>query len=134
MIKKTITYTDYSGNKREEDFYFNINKAEAMEMELMEAGGMADMIRRIIKENDPAKLVTIFKNIILKSYGEKSPDGKRFIKSQELIDAFTQTEAYSQLFMELSTDADKASEFINGILSSLSDLKIIDNKDSVAQN
>lgn len=134
MIKKTITYTDYSGNKREEDFYFNINKAEAMEMELMEAGGMADMIRRIIKENDPAKLVTIFKNIILKSYGEKSPDGKRFIKSQELIDAFTQTEAYSQLFMELSTDADKASEFINGILSSLSDLKMIDNKDSVAQN
>ena len=134
MIKKTITYTDYSGNKREEDFYFNINKAEAMEMELMEAGGMGNMIRRIIKENDPAKLVTIFKNIILKSYGEKSPDGKRFIKSQELIDAFTQTEAYSQLFMELSTDADKASEFINGILSSLSDLKVIDNKDSVAQN
>ena len=134
MIKKTITYTDYSGNKREEDFYFNINKAEAMEMEFMEAGGMVNMIRRIIKENDPAKLVTIFKNIILKSYGEKSPDGKRFIKSQELIDAFTQTEAYSQLFMELSTDADKASEFINGILSSLSDLKIIDNKDSVAQN
>jgi hypothetical protein len=134
MIKKTITYTDYSGNKREEDFYFNINKAEAMEMEFMEAGGMVNMIRRIIKENDPAKLVTIFKNIILKSYGEKSPDGKRFIKSQELIDAFTQTEAYSQLFMELSTDADKASEFINGILSSLSDLKVIDNKDSVAQN
>jgi len=116
MLKKTITYEDYDGNKRTEDFYFNLSKAEIMEMELSVSGGMTQMLNRIVAERDGEKIIKTFKEIILKAYGEKSPDGKRFIKSEELSTAFSQTEAFSQLFMELATDADAAAKFINGII------------------
>ena len=118
MLKKTITYTDYNGNQRTEDYYFNLSKSEIMEMEMSTAGGLAEMLTKIVNTQDAPALVKTFKDLILKSYGEKSPDGKRFIKSEELSTAFYQTEAYSQLFMELSTDADKCAAFINGIIPS----------------
>lgn len=118
MLKKTITYTDYNGTERTEDKYFNLSKAEIMEMEMSTAGGLAEMIQNIVKAQDAPAIMKIFKDIILKSYGEKSPDGKRFIKSEELSTEFAQTEAYSVLFIELATDADKAAEFINGIIPS----------------
>ena len=118
MLKRTITYTDYNGVERTEDFYFNLNKAELMEMELGTEGGMAGMISRIVSAQDTPSIIKIFKKLLLKAYGEKSPDGKRFIKSDELSDSFAQTEAYSILFMELATDADAASNFVNGIIPS----------------
>lgn len=116
MIKKTITYTDYNTVERTEDFYFNLTKAEIMEMEMTTSGGMGEMIQRIVDAQDVPEIVKIFKQLILKAYGKKSPDGKRFIKSAELSDEFAQTEAYSQLFMELATDSDAAAKFVNGIL------------------
>ena len=116
MLKKTITYTDYDGNKREEDYWFNLSKAECMEMELSTNGGMENMIKKIISEKDNAKIVKVFKEIILKAYGVKSPDGKFFRKSPEISADFAATEAYSELFMELSTDADAAAKFINAVL------------------
>lgn len=115
MLKKTITYTDYNGSERIEDFYFNLTKAEVVEMEMSTTGGLAEMIKKIVAAQDAPSIIAIFKKLILKAYGEKSPDGKRFIKSDEISNAFSQTEAYSQLFMELATDADKAAEFVNGI-------------------
>ena len=116
MLKKTITYTDYNGTERTEDFYFNLSKAEVMEMEMSTSGGLAEMITRIVAEQDAPAIIKIFKELVLKAYGQKSPDGKRFIKSEELATAFSQTEAYSQLFMELATDADSAAKFVNGIV------------------
>lgn len=116
MLKKTIAYEDYNGVNRKEDYYFNLSKAEVMEMEMGTTGGMAEMIRRIVAAQDTPTLISIFKDLILKSYGEKSMDGKRFIKSKELSEAFSQTEAYSILFMELATDAGAASDFVNGIM------------------
>lgn len=116
MIKKTITYTDYNGVERTEDHYFNLTKAEIMEMELSTTGGLAEMIQKITAAQDAPAIIKLFKDLVLKSYGEKSPDGRRFIKSKEISDAFAQTEAYSQLFMELATDADAASKFVNGIM------------------
>ena len=116
MLKKTITYTDYNGNERTEDFYFNLSKAEIMEMEMSTAGGLTEMIQKIVAAQDTPAIIKVFKEIILKAYGEKSPDGKRFIKSEELSTAFSQTEAFSQLFMELATDADAAAKFVNGII------------------
>lgn len=116
MLKKTITYTDYDGNSRTEDFYFNINEAEATEMELNVNGGLTAMIHKIVAAQDSPTIIKIFKEFIFKAYGEKSLDGKRFIKSDELSTAFSQTEAYSQLFMELATSAEKAAAFMNGIL------------------
>lgn len=115
MLKKTITYTDYEGEERTEDFYFNLNKAELAEMELSTQSGMKRLIERLQQERDNKKIVEIFKDIILRSYGEKSLDGKRFVKSKELSEAFAQTEAYSELFIEL-LDAEKAAAFINGIM------------------
>ena len=116
MLKKTITYTDYNGVERKEDFYFNLSKAEVMEMELSTTGGLAEMIKRIVAAQDQPAIIKVFKDLILKAYGEKSPDGKRFIKSPELSDAFAQNEAYSILFMELATNDDAAAKFINGIV------------------
>lgn len=116
MLKKRITYTDYNGTKREEDFYFNLSKAEIMEMEMSTTGGLTEMINRIIETQDAPSIIKVFKEIIMKSYGEKSPDGKRLIKSKELSEAFSQTEAYSELFMELATNSDAASKFVNGII------------------
>jgi hypothetical protein len=116
MIKKTIPYTDYNGNERSEDFYFNLSKAEVMEMEMSTSGGLAEMIQRVVAAQDQPAIIKIFKDLILKAYGVKSPDGKRFIKSEELSTEFAQTEAYSQLFMELATDADAAAKFVNGIV------------------
>ena len=118
MLKKTIKYFDYNDEPREEDFYFNLSKAELAEMELSTTSGLDETIRRISSTKDTPKLVQLFKDIILRSYGEKSPDGKRFIKSEELSTAFSQTEAYTELFMELATNADSAAAFIKGIIPS----------------
>lgn len=119
MLKKTIKYVDYDGNEREEDFYFNLTKAELTEMELSINGGLKKLIEKIVSEQDASKLIQLFKEIILKSYGEKSPDGKRFVKNQELRDNFSQTEAYSELFMELASNAESATLFVNGITPQL---------------
>lgn len=116
MLKKTITYTDYDGNERTEDFYFGLNKAELLELQVSVSGGYQTMLQKIVMEKDVPRLITIFKELVLKSYGCKSLDGKRFIKSKELTDEFLQTEAYSDLFMELATNADAAAEFCNGIM------------------
>ena len=116
MLKKTITYTDFNGNSRTEDFYFNLNEAEITEMELSVDGGLVEMIRRITAAQDGKQIIATFKDLILRAYGEKSADGKRFIKNQALRDAFEQTNAYSQLFMKLATDADEASAFVAGII------------------
>lgn len=116
MLKKTIKYTDYDGNEREEDFYFNLSKAEVTEMELSKEGGMSEYIKKISATQNAPELIKLFKEIITKSYGEKSLDGKRFIKNKELTEAFTQTEAYSELFVELASNADEAVKFVNGIM------------------
>ena len=116
MLKKTIKYTDYDGNEREEDFYFNLSKAEITEMELSKEGGMSEYIKKISATQNGPELIKLFKDIIIKSYGEKSLDGKRFIKNTELTEAFIQTEAYSELFIELASNADEAAKFINGIM------------------
>lgn len=116
MLKKTITYTDFNGMERSEDFYFNLTKAEVMEMEMSTVGGLSEMIQRIIAAQDTPSIIKVFKDLVLKSYGEKSADGKRFIKTPEIAEAFSQTEAYSVLFMELATNADSAAAFVNGII------------------
>lgn len=118
MLKKTITYTDYNGVERKEDFYFNLSKAEIMEMELSTTGGLSEMIQRVVTSKDTPSIMKIFKELILKAYGEKSADGKRFLKSPELSRSFEQTEAYSNLFMELATNAEAAAKFVNEIVPS----------------
>lgn len=119
MIKKTLTYTDYDGNERTEDFYFNLSKAELMEMDFSATGGMEKMIKKIVDSQDTKRIIEVFKDIILRSYGEKSADGRKFIKVQDgrkLAEDFAQTEAYSELFMQLATDDKAATEFINGVI------------------
>lgn len=116
MLKKTITYTDYNDVERTEDFYFNLTKAEIMEMELGTSGGLSAMIEKIVAAKDGPTIIKVFKDLVLKAYGEKSPDGRRFMKTPEITEAFSQTEAYSQIFMELATDDEAAAKFVNGII------------------
>lgn len=120
MLKKTIKYTDYNDIERTEDFYFNLTEAELMEMEMGTVGGITEMIQKIVAAKDTPQIIRVFKEIILKAYGEKSDDGKQFMKVDEngrpLSIAFSQKEAYSKLFMELATDDKAGADFINGIM------------------
>lgn len=116
MIVKRIKYVDYDGNEREEDFRFNLTEAELMKMEFNTVGGMEQMINKITDEKDTKKIGELFDKVLLTSYGEKSADGKRFVKSPELSKAFSETEAYNVLYMELLTDEKAATAFINGLI------------------
>ena len=117
MLKKTMTYIDYNGTERTEDFYFNLSKAELAEMELSIEGGLSERLQKIIDTHDMPSIIQEFKTILLKTYGVKTSDG-RFEKSEELSRKFSQTAAYSDLFMLLATNAEEAAKFINGIVPS----------------
>ncbi len=116
MLKKTVTYTDYNGVEREEDLYFNLNQSELLEMEASVDGGMSAMLEKIVAEQNPKKIMEFFKDFLLKAYGQKSADGRRFIKSDELREEFSQTEAYNKIFTELAFDANAAAAFVNGVM------------------
>lgn len=116
MYKKTIAFTDYNGIDREEDFYFNLNESEVTKMELRVPGGLTAMMQRIVKKIDGQQIIDTFEDLIREAYGEKSPDGREFVKSPELTRKFMQTEAYNKFFMELCTDSKAASAFFNGIM------------------
>lgn len=116
MLKKTIKYTDYNDVERTEDFYFNISKAELIMMDSEVVGGMRQHLERISQTQDNVAIMEVFKDLIHRSYGERSPDGKRFVKSEEMATAFEQTEAYSELVMELLSNPEVAANFVNAIL------------------
>jgi len=116
MLKKTIKYKDYNDVDREETFYFNLSKVEVAEIEMSVAGGWVKWVEKVVEAQSEPELITIFKEIILMAYGEKSSDGRRFIKSEELSKGFSETEAFVELFMELATKADAAAAFFNGIV------------------
>lgn len=136
MLKKTITYTDYNGVERTEDFYFNLTKAELAEMEVGVSGGFSEMVRGIIKAVDVPSIAKIFKDIILAAYGVKSSDGKRFIKNDEVRDEFVQSEAYSELYMELIRDEEAAANFVNGLIPSdlLKDVNVEEQRKEISKN
>ena len=116
MHKITETYVDFDGNKRTEDFYFNFTEAEITKMQFGTEGGLTAMINRIVAAQDTPRLIEIFEDLIKKAYGVKSPDGRRFIKDEELTKEFTETNAYSQIYMRLATDADAATKFVNNVV------------------
>lgn len=116
MYTKTITYTDFNGETRTEDFLFNLTKSEIMKLELGIVGGLAGYINKAIKTQNVPAILDIFDKIILGAYGEKSDDGRRFKKSTELSEAFAQSGAYDVLFQEITQDEKKATEFMEGIL------------------
>lgn len=116
MLKKTITYTDFNDVERTEDFYFNLTEAELTDMNLDENGGLADKLQKIIDSKEVKQIKDYFKWIVLKAYGEKSEDGRRFMKSPEITKAFEETQAYSDIWMDLAYNEDAAAEFVNGIM------------------
>lgn len=117
MLKRTIEYVDFDGNNRKEDFYFNLNKSEVIKWLTTTGDYTLDrVVERLGKERNGKKIMEIFEDLIHRSYGEKSLDGRRFVKNEEIWLNFYETEAYSVLFTELVTDAKKASAFINGII------------------
>lgn len=116
MFTKTITYEDFNGLVRKENYYFHFSEDEIIEMELSNEGGFADFLKRIVEAKDQALLIKEFKKFILKAYGEKSPDGRRFMKSDEISKAFSETPAYTKLYMELAFNAEAASKFIKALI------------------
>jgi hypothetical protein len=119
VLKKTITYKSFDGEQEfTEDFYFHLSKAELVELETSRPGGLSEWVKQIVKTEDVNQIVPEFKKLLLMTYGKRSDDGRRFIKNQQLRDEFASTEAFSELFIELVSDADKAAAFVNGILPS----------------
>ena len=116
MLKKTFTYTDYNGVERTETHQFNLSKAELVDMEATTPGSLSEKLKRIVDGADGPEIMKFFKELIFKSYGIKSDDGRRFMKSAEISEAFSQTEAYVQLYMELVTNPEAAADFANGII------------------
>lgn len=116
MFKETITYTDYNGVERTEDFYFNLSKGEIAKMQLAHSGNLADWMQSVIEAKDQQKIVDLFNEIVDMSYGIKSEDGRRFIKTPQVLEEFKQTEAYSDFYFKLVTDAAYASKFVNAII------------------
>lgn len=116
MIKKTVTYTDFDGNERTEDFYFHLTEQELTEWELSVDGGLSGVLTRIINSKDNKKIIEIFKDLLIRSYGVKTPDGRGFIKNEEVLNNFKYTQAFSDIYMELATDDKAASEFVNGVI------------------
>ena len=123
MLVKKVSYVDFKGNTREEELYFNLTKAEVAEMELSHKGGLSTKIERIVAAQDTEEIIKLFKDLILTAYGVISDDGRRFIKTPELREEFAQTQAYSDLFMELAADADAAAKFVNAITPKLDNTK-----------
>ena len=116
MLTREISYTDFNGEKVTEKFYFNISKPELVEMEVEYKEGLGQKIQNIIDAKDYRQLIKMFKEIILTAYGQKSEDGRRFIKNDTLREEFVQMAAYHVLFIELASDADAAAEFLKGVL------------------
>lgn len=116
MLKKTIPFNDLDGNPVTEDFYFNLTKAEALELNFSHKGGIEEHAKRIVEAKDMAQLIALFKELLLKTVGRRSEDGRRFLKNQEITDDFTQTEAYSEMFIQLASDAEFAIQFMKGIM------------------
>ena len=116
MLKKTLTYEDFNGVERTEDFYFNFTEAECVEWNLTTEGGLVETIQKIVAAKEQKELVELFKEFVLKAYGEKSPDGRRFMKTPEIREAFSQTNAFSIIFMELAKDDIAADAFIQAVI------------------
>lgn len=119
MIKKTITYLGCDGVERTEDFYFHLNQKELLDMEMSTSGGLAEKLEAISNAKDGNEVYKLFDDVIRKSYGKKSEDGKRFIKSEDIVNEFIQSEAYSNMFMEFMMDSTKAAEFMNGVIPNI---------------
>lgn len=116
MLKKTIVFKDLDGNELTEDFYFNLSAAEIAEMELSQDGGLGERLQEIVKDQDGSAIILMFKKILSKAYGQRSDDGRRFIKSDLISEEFMQTDAYSVLFLELVTNAEASADFVGGII------------------
>lgn len=124
MYVKEIEYTDFNGVARKEKFYFNLTKAEILDMELGKTGGLTEYIQKILEAQDTPAIMTLFKSLLLKSYGVKSDDGRRFVKNDQIREEFEQTQAFSDLYMLLALDDGEASKFVNAIVPE--DMKVSD--------
>lgn len=116
MHKETVTYSDYNGIERTEDFYFNLTEAEIAEMEYSETGSFTERLTKVVASKDQPSLIRIFKSFLLDSYGVRSDDGRRFMKSDAIRESFVQNPAYSILFMKFARDDKAAAAFVNGVM------------------
>lgn len=116
MFVKKITYVDYNGEERTDECRFHLSPAELTELECMTPGGLKATLETYIEKKDTTGVMEFFKKLVKMSYGVKSPDGRRFMKSEEIWREFSETEAYVELFMQLVTDETAAKEFAEKVI------------------
>ena len=117
MLKKQIKYIDFDGNEQEEALYFNLTEPEVVRLDVEFPGGLEEYINQLDEKVNPKDILSLFEKVLRAAYGEKSEDGRYFVKEPKAVDLFYQSAAYSALFVELVQDADKAAMFFNGLLS-----------------
>lgn len=116
MFSRTFEYTGYDGQPHKDTWWFNLSEAELYKLELSNLGGMNGMMNRLLRESKPGEIVEVFESLILSAVGERSVDGRKFIKNQEIRDDFYQSKAYSDLFVELVSSGEKLAEFLKGAI------------------
>ena len=134
MLKKTITYKDFNGTTRTEDFYFNLTKSELVKLQHSEAAGFTETVEGIVAENDSKRIMELFEDLIRMSYGERSEDGRNFLKSKEISDKFIGSAAYDELFIELLTKEGANVEFVTGIVPDKEELEAVRKKFEAREN
>ena len=136
MLKKTFQYTDFNGNEQEETFYFNLSKSEVIEYELQERAGMSTTLQRIVEERDNQKILAHFKDLVMKSVGRKSDDGRRFVKNDEIREDFLASPAYDEMFIWLMSEPGAGAEFVNNVLPQDADefVKKVDSGQQATKN
>lgn len=118
MLKKVVKYVDFEGEERSDTLYFNLTEPEVVRLDVQFEGGLEEYISNLDEKVAPENILSLFEKVIRASYGEKGEDGRHFIKNEEMIDMFNQSAAYAALFVELVQNADQATIFFNGLLSS----------------
>lgn len=118
MRKETIKYSDFDGTNREEIFYFNLTRAECVALHMQTTGGLPAVLEKIVKANDIGTIYATFEDLLGRSYGVKSDDGRRLMKGKdgELFLAFKETNAYDELMCKLISIPGYSADFFSEVI------------------
>ena len=115
MVKKTVTYEDFSGDSVTETLYFKLNRTELLEMDKAHGFKLDEYLGRLLTEKAHSEMTLFVKELLMKAYGEKDSDNRHFVKSEEMAERFAQSLAFDVLF-ETLMDEKEAGAFVDGLM------------------
>lgn len=116
MVRREIKFTDFNGKSQTEVGYFNINKAELGKLQMRHNGTYLDYLKLLSERKKVEEMYNFVYELILDSYGEKDPEGRKFIKTPEMRTDFEQSLAFSEMIVDLVSNPDDLANFVKGIM------------------